>query len=249
MKACIAIPVLALLPSFSFADTILGIYGGVRQWQVDFSGEVGDKNETATLDDLGYNKETSTVLWARFEHFVPLLPNIGVMSTSIKAGSSAQISRDFSLGGIPFALSSHVVSKIDLTHLDGTLYYEILDNWVSLDLGVTARHFSGYLEARSEVNQPTIGELEGVLPMLYASARFDLPLTGWHIGGQANGIAYDGDGVTDIHAQVGYELDLVAFDLGLNIGYRKLAITVENIDDLYADAEIAGAYAELQIHF
>ncbi len=236
-------------PLSSQADTILGLYAGVGQWQASLSGEVGENGESTTLDDLGYDKEPSNVFWAQLEHPIPLLPNIRVMATRINASSTATITKSFSLAGVDFQVSDDVASNIDLSHVDATLYYELLDNWISLDAGITARQFSGQLEARSQATGTVTGDLKGVLPMLYLNARIDLPFTGWHVGAQSNVISYRGDGVTDMNAQVGYELDLVAVDLGLNIGYRTMTLKVEELDDLYADAEVSGVYAELQIHF
>lgn len=249
MKKTVFALLLGLLPCAANADMILGLYAGARLWQVDFSGEVGEKNNSIGLEELGYDKESSNVLWLRFEHPLPLIPNIGLMSSSISASASADVSRDFNLAGTEIVVTDRVYSKIDLDHIDYTLYYELLDNWISLDLGLTARQFSGYLEAYSSTQEPVTGELEGVLPLLYGMAQFDLPFSGWSVAAQVNTISYNGDGIADIQAQVGYELDLVAVDIGVNIGYRSMMLKVEDLDELYADAEIAGAFAELKIHF
>lgn len=249
MKKFLLAPLIALLPGLASADTILGLYAGARVWQVDFSGEVGERDDTVSLEDLGYKQESSNVLWLRFEHFVPLIPNIALMYSSIDASASSSVSRDFSVGGVAFELSDDVDSQIDLTHIDTTFYYEILDNWVSLDLGLTARKFDGYLEATTESQGTSTGELKGVLPLLYGRAQFDLPLSGLSVGAQINTISYSDNGITDFEAYLGYELSLVAVDVGMNIGYRTLTLKVDDFDELYADAEISGAFAELKIHF
>lgn len=235
----------------SSADTILGLYAGVGQWQASFSGDIGEKGNTTTLNDLGHDKEPATQFWANFEHPIPLIPNIRVMSTQINSQATTTQSQDFRLGGVAIEVSDEIYTEMDLTHVDGTLYYEVLDNWVSLDVGITARLFSGYMEARSTTTGQEIakGELDGVLPMLYLNARFDLPFTGWHLGAQSNAISYSGNGVTEMTGLIGYEMDFVALDVGLNVGYRTMSLKVEDLDDLYADAEVSGAFAELQVHF
>jgi outer membrane protein len=171
------------------------------------------------------------------------------MSTSISADSYATKTQTFRLGGVAITISDDVATAVDLTHIDATLYYELLDNWISLDVGLTARQFSGYVEVDSQITGQVIGNLEGVIPMLYANARIDLPFSGWHLGAQTNLVSYSKNGVQDFSGLIGYELDLTALDVGLNIGYRTMLLQVEDFDDLYADAEVSGLFAELQIHF
>lgn len=251
MKRNITILALLCTPLASHADTILGFYAGAGQWQASLSGEVGESGQTTTLEELGHDKEPSNVIWARLEHPIPVIPNIKLMSTKISSTATTSQSQTFTLNGtsITATFSDEVTTRFDLSHVDMTLYYELLDNWINLDAGVTARQFAGYTEARSTVTGRVEAKLEGVIPMLYLTGRIDLPFTGFHIDAQTNMISFQGDKVTDISAQLGYELDLPAVDLGLNIGYRTMAVKVEELDDLYADAEVSGIYAELQIHF
>jgi outer membrane protein len=136
-----------------------------------------------------------------------------------------------------------------LTHTDITLYYEILDNWVNLDLGLTARQFDGYVFAASTTDSTASKKekLDDVLPMLYGKAQFDLPLTGLSVGVEGNFVSYSGDKVTDYAAKVSYLFDSV-FDIGLEAGYRKLSLTVDD-DEIPTTVDIKGPYAAVIAHF
>lgn len=249
MLKSLTVPLLLCTPSLAVADTILGLYAGVGQWQAAFRGDVGENQNTESLEALGHDKEPSMVFWANFEHPIPILPNVRFMSSKISSDATSTRALSFRLGGINVEVSDEVATSIDLTHVDGTLYYEVLDNWLTLDLGITARHYSGYVQVSSDLIGNPIGELEGVLPMFYMNARVDLPFTGWHLGAQGNVVRADGDGVQDFLGLIGYEMDFVAVDVGVNLGYRIMSLQVADFDDLYADADVHGVFAELQLHF
>jgi outer membrane protein len=139
-----------------------------------------------------------------------------------------------------------VRSELELEQLDLTLYYEILDNWVNLDLGLTVRDFSGELliQNRDNPGQSSETKAEAVLPLVYAAARFDLPFTGVSVGGDANAIAYDGDSVYDFNVYGQYEMSL----LQLRAGYRQISLDYEDGDD-NLDIELSGPFVSAGLRF
>lgn len=236
-------------PCIGWCDA-LGLQAGAGLWYINLEGDVGQNGSTTTLDDLGFDNETSNVFWAMLEHPIPILPNLRVMHSSISATENSTTSQQFIIGGIVIDAEVRVVTDMDLSHTDATLYYELLDNWVTFDLGVTARQMSGYVEVQSEVTQTARAELEGVVPMAYVNLQLDFPGSGWSMGGTANAISYRGDNVTDLSARLGYAFEVTpAMEIGVNFGYRTLTLQAEEFDDLYADATISGSFAELVIHF
>lgn len=247
----LALPLLGL-PSLACADTILGLYAGIGQWHLSLNGDVSSQGNAINLDELGIDDETGTQMWANFEHPIPLIPNLRVMHSSIATQSSSTVNRELSFGNANFVADVRVDTDMDLSHTDGTLYYEILDNWLTLDVGVTARLFDGHVTIESELEgQEGSAQLSGIVPMLYLNAQFELPFSGWSIGAFGNTASYRGDHITDLSAKVGYEFELIPLllDVGINVGYRLMSLETSEIDDLFADAELSGMYAELQVHF
>lgn len=242
---------LLVAPSFASADTILGLYAGVNQWHITLEGDVSDGGTPLNLDELGVEDETGTVFWANFEHPIPIIPNLRVMRSQIETQARSIAKRELVFGAARISADVEVFTDMDLSHTDATLYYEILDNWVSVDVGVTGRMFDGYADVRSEIEgqEGRVG-LSGVIPMLYLNAQVDFPFSGWNIGAQGNAISYRGDHITDLAAKVGYEFPLtLLLDIGVNLGYRVMSLDTDSIDELFADATLSGAYVELQIHF
>ena len=238
----------ATATSFANADTVLGVYAGFGSWDASYDGKIGDPTDIS-LKELGVKDHKNSFYYVALEHPIPIIPNIRLAHTEISRKQTATISRSFEYGDVMYSANDTVKSEFDLTHTDVTLYYEILDNWVNLDLGLTARMFDGFVYAASTTNtsKNKKEKVDETLPMLYAKAQFDLPLTGLSVGVEGNYVSYSGDKVTDYSAKVSYLFDSV-LDVGLEAGYRKLSVTVDE-DDLKANVDIKGPYAAVIAHF
>lgn len=229
------------------ADTVLGIYAGAGSWNADYSGTAGEPS--TTLKDLGFKDSSNNYYYVALEHPIPLIPNILLERTIISSEQSSMISRSFSLDGNNFTAGDTITSDFDLSHTDATLYYEILDNWVNLDLGITVREFDGYVKARSTAfpaNNANV-KLDDALPMVYGKVQFDLPFSGFSAAGDVKYITFDGDKISDITVKLSYLFDSV-LDVGAEVGYRQLSLTLDD-DDLRADTDLKGPYAAVIAHF
>ena len=185
------------------------------------------------------------------EHPVPVIPNILVQQTDVSVDESGSMVVDVVFDGDTFTAGTDVNTTIDFSHTDATFYYELLDNWVSLDLGLTVRMFDGELtltESATPVNTAT-QVLDGALPMLYLKARFDLPLSGFYVGAHANALTYDGHSLTDFTAAAGYQTDGWVMDLGVEFGIRTFTFELDDLDELDADIELSGSYFAVTVHF
>jgi outer membrane protein len=230
------------------ADTVFGIYTGAYSWKADYSGDINDTDadQTADLEDeLGLSDESNNVFYVAIEHPVPILPNVRVQHTELDSSSTGRLTNDFTFDDVDFAASEAIQTDLDFTHTDLTLYYEVLDNWVNLDLGLTARVFDGEIriEGVGEVAQV---DIDATIPMLYVATQFDLPLTGLSVGVSGNGIGYSGSTLLDANGYVQYEFP---FGLGLRGGYRTFTLDLEDVDDIDSDLTLDGYYAALTFHF
>jgi outer membrane protein len=226
------------------ADTVLGVYAGFGSWDATYDGQAGDPS--ITLKDLGVKDQKNRYYYIALEHPVPLLPNIRLMHTDIVNKQSAVISKTFTIDGTTFTAKDTVSSEFDLTHTDASFYYEILDNWVNLDLGLTARKFDGFVYAKSSTNNKKVN-LDQILPMLYGKVQFDLPFSGLSAGVEGNYVSYQGDTISDYSAKISYLFDSV-LDIGIEAGYRKFSLRVED-DELDAEVNLKGPYAAVIAHF
>lgn len=236
-----------LVPNQSRADTLFGIYAGAGTWQQEYSGDVTSGLAAVDIEaDLAIEDDTNVVLYAALEHGVPVLPNVRAQYFNIDVDGNNVLNRTIEFNGRTFTLADAVATNVELTQSDVVLYYELLDNVVSLDLGLAVSLLEGAISVTS-LTENAQAEFDELIPMLYAKARVDLPLTGLWLGGEAQGVSYEGNSLTEFNAQIGWESEI---GLGLEAGWRSVQLELEAFEDVQtAEIDIAGPYAALNFHF
>jgi len=231
---------LILAAPFAQAD-IVGLGASVSYWDSDSSGTASSGNSLVGVDnELNMKNDGNANASIYLEHPVPILPNVRLAYTLIQESGQGQLTSSYSN-----LIAGPVYSELDFEQLDLTLYYEVLDNWVNLDLGLTVRDFSGELLVQQKITgQSNRTEADGVLPMGYVAARFDLPLTGVAVGAEGNFIAFDGDSMRDFNVYGQYSISL----LQVRAGYRQLAVDYEDGSDAF-DIKIDGPFVSAGVVF
>lgn len=230
MKKLFAFTALLSISTMSHADTIYGLYADANYWHT--SHETTQNRLTTEHEDKG-----RLMLSASLEHGVPLIPNARVRHVNL---DSTQKTTN---------------TKHDLTSTDVVAYYELLDNAVSLDVGLGAKILDG------TINNDT--DLSKTLPMAYASAGAKLPFTGLSAKAEV-GIAHNSKyKATDAQAELKYNfVDKALVDVGIKAGYRILTIEVDDLvhtakskagltDSATSDykSDFKGPYIGVELHF
>jgi outer membrane protein len=238
---------IALTPLTAAAD-FMGLYLGAGSWQSAPAGGIG-RTDIDLESTLNLEEESNGFAYMAIEHPLPLLPNLRLQHSEMNWTGSALITAGTDLNGNPFTTSQQADISLDLTHTDATFYYELLDNIIDLDLGVTARLFDGEASLVGSTQQETI-ELEAVVPMLYGKLGVAVPTTGLVAEVSANWINVDEFRLVDWSAQLNYEFDVLpAMDAGIILGYRSQLIELDDLDELQSDAKFEGYFLALQLHF
>lgn len=233
----------ALLSSVAAAGAqadIIGMTAGAYVWKQSWDGDVrsgpNDSDEIDVTRDLGYDDDSGNSFFVALEHPVPILPNVRLQRTEMEISERNTLNRTFTFEDETYTAGDDISSTTDLGHTDVTLYYEILDNWVNLDVGMSIRVFDGEVRLQATGREGTL-DLDAPLPMAYANARFDLPFTGLYASAVGNLITYSGDGVTDFTVGIGYEVGIAAIELN----YRTFDVSLEDGDE-EAGLTIDGLY-------
>lgn len=230
-----------LLASHQVHADVVGLGANVSYWDSGLSGQAATGGDLVDLEnDLNLDSDSNANSTLYLEHPIPVLPNVRVNYTQIQLDGTGQVSVDFD--GI--SAGANVQSELDIQQLDLTLYYEVLDNWVNLDLGLTARDLSGELTVSESAANKSETKIDAVVPMGYLAARFDLPFTGVSVGAEGNFISFDGDSVHDFNAYGQYEISV----LQLRAGYRQMAIDYEDDSDRL-DVELDGPFISAGVAF
>ncbi len=233
MKKVLLLGLLLVNVVVSNAD-VLGFSVGANYWQYDMDGTM--RSPLAANDSVGIAFDDSSVnIFAAFEHPVPFLPNVRLQQNNIQAAGLIPVSDASFLNGELV----YVSGDIDLSHTDVSLYYEILDNWVNLDLGLTAKYFDGYSRFKYEAVIDDESDFDDWIPMVYGQAQFDLPFTGFSTAATVSALSFDSNHVTDLDVALKYQNKL---GFGADLGYRTMDIDLKNINSFKSDLKIDGFY-------
>lgn len=234
------------------ADTILGLYLGADYWSTSTSGSLGTSTD---LQSFQFEDQDFTNFYVALEHPIPLIPNVKIKYNELELNASAALNQSFSFGNRVYSVNTTVTGDGDLSHIDYVLYYEIFDNsLVSIDLGVSAKQFDGYVAVKGDDASLGMAEetldLKGYVPLAYGAVEFGLPLTGLSAFAEGSFLAFDGSRIQDYQVGIAWEfIDNMAVDVALKAGYRSMLLELDDLDDIYTDIKVDGLFAGLQVHF
>ena len=243
----IASALLALGATSATADTIggeiaVGGWNHAPSGWVQYPSSPTDENKVYLDDDLNLDTQTGLYIRAKLEHPIPVLPNIRLAYTSLKSEGDGTVERTFTFGDVTVNANEKTHSDVDLDSYDATLYWEVVDTGMDLDIGLTARYIDGNIKVkRLSTDESDSTDISTVLPLLYANIRVPVPfMGGLSIGAEGNYITYDGSTIYDLQADLRYTFTM---GLGLEAGYRAQKYKLDDIDDTSTDADFRGVFA------
>ena len=237
--ACLA----ALTTPFTANADFLSVTAGGGVWNTSPDGNFQTTSDPVAVDikdNLFWDDESQGYFFVTFEHFVPIIPNVKIVHTSIDQAGSGNTSFEFD--GKTF--SGDVDNKFAIDTTDLILYYEVLDNIVSLDIGLNIRTLKvDYtITSTGAIEKDSINE---TVPMLYALVGVS-PWPDVIISGEMSYIAFDGSSISDITAKIAYTTD---FFVGFEAGYRMQEYEFDDISDTDADLSFDGIFAGAYLKF
>jgi outer membrane protein len=236
---------IALLTSVGVHADFIGGSVEAAYWYAGVGGDVTAGGTTVDAEnDLGLGDDSNFEVAVTLEHPIPVIPNVRIKYTNIDQSEKDNLSVTFDDGSD--AVTGGVKTTLDLSHVDLILYYEILDNWVSVDVGLEIKVFDGQLEVSSDTNtNASTTDIDEILPLLYASAEFELPLTDLSFGAELSALAYSDDAIYDgkIRFRQGFSLAFV------ELGYRQMGIKFDDISNTDIDVDFGGVYLSTGLDF
>lgn len=214
-------------------EVSLGFFNHAPSGYASYSGTSSNIEET-----LGFSEAQDIFLKAYLEHPFPIVPNVKVGYSTLSHDGSNSV-EDFSWGIID-NFTGDIDNSLSLDITDVTLYYELLDNWVEIDAGLTARYITGDIGVSTDSTHDVVN-FSTWIPMLYGKARFDLPVTDLSFQLEANAVSYWDMTAYDYEVSARYTL---AMGIGLEAGYKSFHVDSDDlVDGLNADIDFSGPYA------
>jgi outer membrane protein len=241
-----------------YADTIggeisFGVYSHSPSGTASYTLPHTPLGSTVDLEnDFGWSDEQDILFKAYFEHPLPFVPNIKIAYTNFDQSGTGNVT-NFSWG--PISGNGDIKTDLELQMYDLTAYYELLDNIVEVDAGLTMRYINGDI-----IVTPTVGfvpfgsigvsnttNIDTWIPMLYGKARFNVPTTDISLQLEANGISYKDTTFYDYELSARYTFSM---GLGIEAGYRSIHLDSEDLTDgLIVDMTSSGPYASIVLDF
>ena len=239
---------------------VIGLYLGGEIWDNSAEGSFG---ESSNMANFNLKDQTQGSYFIAVEHPLPFIPNAKIRSTNLDTEGSTTLTQSYSFGGETFSANTAADAAFDVSYIDYTLYYEILDiEKFSVDFGITARDFDGTVQVTAQsqtvddegntVTTTITGteNLSQFVPMLYARTQIGLPFTGVNFFAEGNFLSFDDHTLYDYMAGVSYDVvDNIAVDVSLTAGYRSVKLELDDLDNLYSDIEFDGVFVGLVVHF
>lgn len=241
IKLAVATALTLLLLNPARAD-LIGFSIGANYWSPELSGGFSstDSTEIDLSDDLDVDDPESSSFLISLEHPIPLLPNIRYQHLELDSNGRNQLDSNISFEGQTYTAGETVRSGIDLSHDDIVLYYEVLDNWINLDIGVDLKRFDGKISLVGSANTTASSvDVDETVPLFYLSARFDLPFSGLYLGADFSSLSFDDSSADDITFLLGYRSKS---GLGVEGGIRTFSLELDDVNDLDSDLEYDGAF-------
>jgi outer membrane protein len=250
-----------LASSTLYADTViggevsLGVYSHTPKGSASYSLPYTLINPSIDLEnDFGWGTTQDLMLKAYFEHPLPFIPNIKIGYSTFNQSGENTVS-SFSWGGI-IGLEGTVDTSLELQMYDLTAYYELLDNVVELDAGLTLRYLGGDLMVtptadirlpgglpNPSISAPQATDIDTWLPLVYGKARFNIPSTDISLQLEGNAITYQDTTFYDYELSARYTF---ALGFAVEAGYKAMHLDSEDLaDGLVVDIDSTGPYASI----
>jgi len=228
----------------------IGLDIGASRWTPGLNN--GYKNPESSsidlVDDLELEDPSQSSMVLILEHPIKMLPNIKYRGYELDSSNRLTLDSNINFNGQTFTSGNEVTSTYDLSHDDVVLYYQLLNNRLNLDLGVDLKSFDGEVSLNGATS--TSVEVDETIPLLYLSARYDLPNSGFYVGANINANIID-LGLSESSAQdstimLGYDS---GSGLGVEGGYKSFSLDLDDVDNLDDDLQYDGVFLNGYINF
>ena len=244
-----------ILPTLLLASTtvahaeFIGLNLGSGAWpaeQTDPLNSASYNLNNLTSKPVSDDQTTPSLLFV-LEHHITALPNLRYQGSDLDSNGSDSLNGGSLSFNNPSYSDNPVTSTYELNHNDIVLYYELMDNWVSLDFGLDLKSFNGEISINDSSPNNSVLPIDETIPLFYLSARFNLPFNGFYVGADINSNFNISESVAeDSTFMLGYQSDNGARVEG---GVKIFSLDLNDSNDLDGNLEYDGLFINGYIPF
>lgn len=203
------------------------------------------------VDDLDLEDPEQSSMVLILEHPIKTLPNFRYQGYELDSSDDASLPSDLRLNGEYLNTGNGSTATVNLSQDDVVLYYQLPGKRMSLDLGVDLKSFDGeiFLNGDDGADSTRVSVNE-TIPLLYLSARYELPKSGFYVGANINANIID-LGLSESNAQdstimLGYDS---GNGLGVEGGFKYFSLDLNDVNQPDAELEYDGIYLNGYFNF
>ena len=207
--------------------------------------------------DLGLENKQQTYMYAEFDHFIPIIPNVRYEQSTLTFDGSVSLTQDTPVGAITF--SNAATSQFTMDNEDYIAYWGLpFATWIPMidvaDFGLGIKQGEiGFGTAGGTLDTETI-----FIPYGYARLHVSPPLLfGLGFGAEAKSFSFEDDAGASasfleyaVTVDWSIEAPIPAIDLevGVEAGYKSTALEI-NLGTTYFDFAFNGVFFGAFAHF
>jgi len=233
---------LLLLSIGTAGAEFVGLNLGTRPGNTPFANNfLNSSNSLDVVDDLDVERTQQPSMVLILEHPISALPNIRYQGYNLNSSDSSSTDPGVNFNGGALNAGNVSSSSFDLNHDDIVLYYQLLNNWVDLDMGVDLKRFDGQISS-SGLTSGNI-DIDETIPLLHLSARVNLPINGLYLGAAINSnfidLGISGSTAQDSTITLGYESRT---GLGIEGGFKSFSLQLDDNNNINTDLDYDGLF-------
>ena len=249
-RTVIAVAATLWLATGTAEAEFIGLDIGASHWSASLNNNHNNPESSSIdlVDDLEFENPSHSSMVLILEHPIRALPNLKYRGNELGSSNRLILDSNINFNGQTFTSGNKVTSTYDLSHNDIVLYYQLLNNRLDLDLGVDLKSFDGEISLDGATS--TSVEVDETIPLLYLSARYDLPNSGFYVGANINANIIDlglsKSSAQDSTIMLGYDS---GNRLGVEGGFKSFSLELDDVDNLDNDLEYDGVFLNGYFNF
>ena len=243
----------ALYADMSGGEISVGMYSHSPSGYASYTG-LGLGTSADLEDTLHWQSNENIFLKTYLEHPAPMFPNVKLAYTQLSHEGQGEVG-DFTWGGIHIPSLGTIENSLDISKYDLTLYYELLDNWVETDVGLTLGYIDGNIAVTAlagwdpmlSVSHTESTDFSLFMPTLYGKVRLNVPNTDLNLQFEGDVFSYSDTTYYNYELSARYTFSM---GLGIEAGYKAQHLDSNDLaDGLVVDMDFDGPYAAVVLDF